>query len=686
MADTQAPDYTAWNDALADWFFPPDAGGRPAYLTLDDEVLAEVALNQGWELDDPLSAFERAVRTYVPPSHPFMLFVQRAKAWLKEDAQTRGNPPFVAILAATVLAVTKSNDLSGARSHNYHQPMAEILGVENSASYYADYREWVPWLWQQLAEWMVGLQGHRGTPTAWAPETYWMLIGFSVSQALLRAGDRARLSDFFVAIGTAPGAAVDSEELVLRYAQWGRAGGNVPPRVLELLKRTDERKAIGELVARELEAWDGSTRDERGRLVIRVLPRIDLRNQELDYVLDVPERVRLDNANLFGREVALEPGRMHHCPLTVDDLPVGASWRSTFNGVAFSLAWAPVQPFLPRDEVGGYVAVPRTELGRTHLVLADAEHAEMATVFLGHILGAPPKHERRIPLPAGWVLFRDVVASDELADAAGALRCLAPRADMLPHLAGGACVNGQAHDYLHPYAPDLIVPGLEAGLEVRLDGVLLQTVDEHGAVITLAEEGLQLGEHEVMVGSTRLRFSTSELRQTTPVPMTWARHFIDLGNGSLVPKPDVERMDLAATEVVRVSGAAIEAAPGVLPPNDPPLMIKEAHRGYLVVGVDGRSALVEPPSPRWLRGVNLFACSHPLGELESLAGFPAAWVVRLLQSEGMALQVRPDAAKAPGVTTPVAVVDALKARQIHVADPGVGLDWQAIEKQLVADD
>jgi hypothetical protein len=57
--------YRGWNDALAEYFFPESAAGRPVYLAVDADTLAEIADLRGWPSATAAEDFAGAVNAGV---------------------------------------------------------------------------------------------------------------------------------------------------------------------------------------------------------------------------------------------------------------------------------------------------------------------------------------------------------------------------------------------------------------------------------------------------------------------------------------------------------------------------------------------------------------------------------------------------------------------------------------------
>src|SRR5664279_1139837 len=94
----------AWNAALAGWFFPEDFAGRPVFLCVDEETLATVGRESGIAPDNALDSLTHAVRAGVRAHAPLESWIAASSAWRRSGFV--GPPPFLSVLAVTVLAAT----------------------------------------------------------------------------------------------------------------------------------------------------------------------------------------------------------------------------------------------------------------------------------------------------------------------------------------------------------------------------------------------------------------------------------------------------------------------------------------------------------------------------------------------------------------------------------------------------
>jgi hypothetical protein len=235
-----------------------------------------------------------------------------------------------------------------------------------------------------------------------------------------------------------------------------------------------------------------------------------------------------------------------------------------------------------------------------------------------------------VQLPAGWTLFKNVRLEASYAEVPDALWPLLPKAETLPELVGGLCVSSRSPVYLDDAAPDLMVPGLDQPLDVTIDGRTVETVGREGSLIPLADLQLSSGSHEVVVGSTRLRFELRREFADEPPPPLFAHH-LDWSGSRLRPDEPARRFDPQAA--VAVSGAAI-ISHGIKRLEElaaPPRMVKPSTGGYLALGPPGHAAVIEASAPAWTTSIGIGFHAFELDPYAERLGFPIVWLVRLFR-------------------------------------------------------
>jgi hypothetical protein len=190
--------YQVWNRTLARRFFRTDCAGRPAYLSVDDEELEELAPQIGIEPKGAAASLAEAVKREFSNSQTSGLyreFLRAATEWRKDPG---GPPPYIALLGSAVLAGSRMarDETQGVASHNYYRRYNELFGRDPGAGQPQGFEQ-LGRLWRDLDRWLdEDNSGRLGTSTV--PEhPFPAHVGYPISQCLLRESDRRRLTEFF---------------------------------------------------------------------------------------------------------------------------------------------------------------------------------------------------------------------------------------------------------------------------------------------------------------------------------------------------------------------------------------------------------------------------------------------------------------------------------------------------------
>lgn len=237
-------DLAQWNRALMDGLIRKFGGpGDPLYLYVDGEVLADVS-----GMDDPQAAiddFASAFRTTT-----FRREFLKARSWEKSDFD--GDPPFLAALAMSVLAVTL--DPLGGHTNNVYRRQRALLGyLDQDGGIPAGY-DLVPAMWKAWNHWLESVGKRHGAPTAYAKSglTY---QGWARSQAFLRHQDKQDIYRFFRdsqdVLGDEPSAA----ELVSLLDSWLQTQGS-RSRLARLAGDSSVSEELGVALKASFKYWE----------------------------------------------------------------------------------------------------------------------------------------------------------------------------------------------------------------------------------------------------------------------------------------------------------------------------------------------------------------------------------------------------------------------------------------------
>ncbi len=546
--------YELWNDSLAETVFTPERAGRSVYLDMEPEVLQRAAeeiwppvADAGLDVE---KAFRRSVgRTCVtryPNLHTpierdklwdmsidFTTHADRARAWRKErQTETNpldGPPPCIALLAACSLAAERMRADSDKAATNYYGRLAEVLDLteEHTHQLGSKYREHALLLWESLNVWLRDLHGQRGLPTA-VSLGHQRFVSLPISQALIRAQERDRLSEFFARYQFNPGQQVARADMEIMLGRWIPGSGASGLR--DVWARGPEmRRRITDVVCTELEHWtgdrpslNGTGRQQRSLLVAATW--YEEPEAEFDAFLCVrssePEGISGEYLNDSGTAVRAQrdpdglmtlssgdgdPSRER--ALVEEALKGGLRLEHKTLDVTLSLAYQQVIVLLFDQLRQVYIQSAHVELGREMLLLVDDALTGQVRQVLeesaeaGFSLVAPEVHN----LSTRWTLFSDVRLQSLPSVAGDVLQSLRPLSRTQVELEGGVqLTDGRWHTQAPPSI--IAVDGHSRSFDVTLHSQ--SNLDEkprdlgthaRQASITLASRELADGDYRIVL-------------------------------------------------------------------------------------------------------------------------------------------------------------------------------------------
>ncbi len=647
----ESPTNHAWNSALAGWFFGPQYSKRPVYLSVDDAVLWRIVHSQGWQLASttPAASLRSSLSTYLDQRYPFRNWVALGENWSRRAFN--GPPPFVHILALTVLALTKERG-PNARG-GFYPPLFQLLEIDDTAESRADYRESVPRLWQLVHDWLTAHEGELGLPTARHGVGATGYVGYSLSQAVVRAADRATFLDFFAQSGYAPFDVVGPALLLARFEMW--AGSHVSERVRVALNDVERRSSLGEVLRLDLAAWNGDSRDDDYRQIHRLVPRLDAKRRQLTTVLKWSGGQQ--PMDVDGIQVKPDDGDDRVLfPRTLELRPTDERQLLDIGGEPYQLRHSVVHVFEEDLSLWGYTEVDRATSGRPAWVVAASGAASVLKYFERQGF----KSEVWQSMPQ-WRIFRNVpLERTNDPSVPRAVAAVLPPNGLRAELRGGLAFGSRRYDV--DGAPDVFIPPSPFNLGVLLNGKEVFTVPaEREVSIRLAGLASVAGAYEVQVGDQTLRFQLAVAEDQPPVESLW--HVIEPSQPAL----------LALDTRLSVGDVGI-SGPQISPCVDEPLeqlAWRPSTDGMLLLGDSGDTTIV-PSAPVWLREMGQTASFWTLADLSRRCTYPVKWVVRVLRGHVIVVQ--------PGVALTGRLRDAgsiggPSARGVRV-DEGSFAAWQ----------
>ncbi|MFI6272479.1 hypothetical protein [Micromonospora zamorensis] len=583
-----ADGYAQWQEILACRYFGEAQAGRPVLLFASDEELAE--LGGSGSLTD-------AVARHLRLADEARLFwpVEAAVARWRRGSRAEP-PPCLPLLAVTVLAATRMHRDERSAPHAYYIRLAEALEPSAPPDDLARLRDRlsqafdaVAALWRVLDDWLAGMQGQRGISTV-RTGGHFHRIGYPLSQALVRAEDRYRLTEFFSALGVDRGGAPNVESMLYHLRIWASRPRGLSPRLVAALQNEADSQLLGGVLSSLAEHWDGVVRERAGlrRAQLRACADIDSWTMwwEVERVPGIDEDVvQLPTGGELKLSVRAD-GDLYdldgELPTFPEALRNGLHARGT--QLALHVPAADVVAMRKDATIGAWAAHAGVVAFEDQVLLvATTAEAEVSRIL--EASAAVGWKVARASLLSGWVTFLNVRITD-LAAVEGILPGLregvasALRQDngILPVLCHGLQVGrglGRRH-YLTGGEPDMLLP---AGEQTRMVRAVLNGVEQEfraaGFPVPLRVLGpLPAGRHDLIADRTNLSFTVVQTLGTEAVP-------------------------------VDPTGAAVQGAwVGTGDPGGQPVLIRRGLQEAYALLDDGTVVLVEEPAaPAWLKAL-----------------------------------------------------------------------------------
>jgi hypothetical protein len=263
---TESPSdaYEQWNTAIFRWLFNGRHANRPVYLHLESDEITEIQSTlEGEAGGDATKNFMQAVRGTLNlrdrGRYVFEPHFRRTLEWASDPASD-SIPPFLGLLVFTSQAAALMRSDDHFRSSNYYARLCECLclAVDEKNHLEASYRDHVTPIWGEYVNWLGLFNGTLGLPSTQS-DYYARHVAFPLSQALVRASDRERLVDMFMAYHLVPGSTVSHSDMEELLRAWCTGSGGTP--ALSKLCTGGAITQLAEICLGELLTWDGAPRN-----------------------------------------------------------------------------------------------------------------------------------------------------------------------------------------------------------------------------------------------------------------------------------------------------------------------------------------------------------------------------------------------------------------------------------------
>lgn len=495
--------YRRWNAAIADVVYSPERAGRPVYLDLEDDVLADIARRAEPEAADATEALIQTVTATLDFRSGYAGILRdhlgKLDAWY--SGRMMDPPPCLALLAMLSIVAESMRQTREMRAHNFYGRLGELLSLSSKqlswfeqAYRHRRHREAASEeLWGALNDWLEMLDGQRGTPTAF-PIGH-DHVGLPLSQALVRDADRQKFVDLFVTQGLCGGMTIPVSDMEVHIDEWMARNPCPASNTLEHLWKgqPSTRPAIAEVAMLTLESWDGVGTDGAAPIsAARTIDTVKAKAALLTFPrprLDVSLVIPGHGADLEQVQICDSDGLVLG---TVEVVPCASGWLGLANTAALDVGSFLVGDVRLRREgntqvlvrrprrlvplrfdtmLNAYIECERIQLGEEALVLATAELSDRVDDFLQ--LVARPGYRRSNllqGLPEGWVLFDHVQVlrspPEALKNQRLELNLLQPTSRSQVVLQGGLRLPGYLRKWHSSRPPELRIT-MEDGGEIQ---------------------------------------------------------------------------------------------------------------------------------------------------------------------------------------------------------------------------
>lgn len=614
-------DMKAWNTALFTHLSQDAAPNRPLYLYVDRDVLADVA-----EVDDPnaatdsfCAAFQAEVR-----GKPFERALRDARMW--RASGWKGEPPLVAVLAMTTLAVTEE---PLGRPNGVYQQQNYLLGLPAEAVQPPGYADHVPELWKIWNDWLEGPGSWLGRPSAQSHQRY-TNQGWARSQGLIRHGDRLLMEEYFSSLPPGLLNELTPEGRVREFKTWLQFRGERTRGLRDKIQDDEALEILSEALEDERERWLQGERRSRGRhhRVVRALLYYDEWEDQLDLAVPVDDRLtelEIDLGEGPERVTTDEEIRILTTGVDTDRILGSTPYEWPLRkGLSLVTSPAPAHVLIDDPALGGRIETRGQLLSSRYHLLVREEHVPSVAA----VLDMASEQARPGPVAGwSWLTSTGTPQAGELLRSLG-LGILVPSEGAGIELQGGLPLT--ARQYLSGGEPNLL---MAPGSTAVLDGATTLT-----GPAALADEALAPGFHTVEdITDAALRFETVPPTRVRAVgtPAFWSL----TNSHELLATPD-------RPPGPRVSGGLVE---GVDTPHAPLFKEVRDRDTALVLDEEGGVFQVYPAGERWMTRSGLTSWNvDVMRSVRTMDPRPAFFVT--LSSRGMvtAVEIPADIPLGPG--------------------------------------
>lgn len=575
------PEYQRWNDALAEHVLSPSNADSPVYLDVNAPSFLTAAAALGIQPEDAVEKLIEAVKPTLglagaDASSTLAWHNQSYVEWRRKlhhvgsSREKRAStwddpPPILALLYVLVIAASRMGADDTQAAHAYYPRLAQTLNLKQTEAIRLKRRFPITEaFWRGLNEFLERNEGRLGLPTAYSLGH--RFVGIPQSQALIRAGDRAKLPSFFAEFGLTPGSELIPSDLERFLKEWIETNPSpVSSNLQRLFRRSSARERVAGVVAVELAHWDGTLPDtalratrHKSSLLITALMRRTFTGRSIEFSLaaklhqsSAASSLRVTSAEGQPRIAVIPAAGGYLVPMPgtrLDPVSLVGSMlelEETAGDQRTSRRPRRVVPFRKDELLGSYMETDRLQLAEDSLVLVRDDDPLIRQVLdvltvngrIGDLYGhaEEPGRKALAGMPVGWVLVEGVqlFAPPEGVERIE-LQVLVPATTARLTLAGGLKLPGRIRKWSRMEPPEIWASVAEAeSLRLELyelgeERTLLESWTTTGPVMIKPLKGLDLEdgdyEAELYVNQEGSPISASSVRlrsADTPDAVVW---------------------------------------------------------------------------------------------------------------------------------------------------------------------
>lgn len=515
-------DYDSWQSTLSDEFFPMNQPDEPVIMFLDDQEMTRICPL----LPDPVGSLRSAILAELRQTDRSTIFgpIDRRLASWRKGPQDQP-PPCLPLLAVTVLAGSRMRNDGKFSSAAYYPRLVNLMTSATNritATGIQKHFDVVAEMWQTLDDWVERNQDLLGPSTIRTHETF-KKIGYPLSQTVLKASDRDRLSEFFDRLRVDRKSSSSPDQLLALLRLWLDKPRGFSTAFVDLVQKGSGDALLLAVIAKLAAEQSSAPASARGRVRLNLSMCIDPDDWSISWVIPVDPRLetdelRQDNGSLFSIQ---KPGYGSVYDVVTGSLPQSASlinhrFRATGARAVLTKKLRQIWILRIHPSSGHWQSVPDVNPDEPHLfVVQDSDVGEMDQLLTKSAVSGYWKLRGKV-FP-GWTVYVDVSLVEPIdLSAAGSFNSLgqllkAPPSTR-PKLANGLELRtdvGGRH-YLVGGEPDVQLPeeSSDEYVHVVLDNRLPGTrVKANGSLFPLRLAGpFMEGKHTVTVAGVTLDF------------------------------------------------------------------------------------------------------------------------------------------------------------------------------------